>query len=447
MKTMTYKKKVYLITFFAYLLFLSSPLLAELSSPLLSISSNAENLTLNWTEVNNATSYQLYYVVYPYKSGDLIQSVDMGSTLSFNAKLWDGASYYVAIQAYSNSESSTFSNIEYFVLDTKHISYTSEAGSFNGLTLIAPMASKTTYLIDDKGNNKHQWESSFTPALSAYLLKNGNLLRTGSDKNGSFSAGGQGGYIEEMDWEGNVLWQFKYSDSDKVLHHDIKRMANGNTLALAWELKEDIWTEVIIEIEKQGATGGKIVWKWDIWDHLNELGLDSNSARTDDWIHLNSIDYNEASNQIMVSSRSHSQVWIINKSDSSIATISSVAMTAQHDAKWIDINDAMSNITIFDNGQSFSRSLEVDKDLKNIIWSYGNATTEKFFANHISGTQRLSNGNTIVCNGVDAVIIELDNSGNKTREYTSIYTKTTPRGEIKEIFRAEKYATAYTPYF
>jgi Arylsulfotransferase (ASST) len=433
--------------FFLTLVVISSSVIAQLSAPLLGVSSNAENISLNWTEVGDASGYQLIYAPYPYQGAETIGYIEMGSLTSYTTDLWDGAAYYVAIKAYNDLQSSDYSNIEYFVLDKNHLTFSSEPGSFNGLTLIAPMGSKTTYLIDDLGQNKHQWESNYTPALSAYLLEDGNLLRTGSENTGNFSVGGKGGYIEEMDWDGNLIWQFKYSDTDKTLHHDIERLPNGNTLALSWEIKDDIWTEVIIEIEKQGSSSGNIVWQWDVWDHLNELGLDSDSASTEDWIHLNSIDYNQGTNQIMVSSRAHNQIWIINKSDGSIATISSVDIIAQHDAKWIDDTDANSNITIFDNGKNFSRSLEVDSGLKNIIWSYGNSSSENFYADHISGTQRLSNGNTLVCNGIDAIIFELDKSGNKIREYTSTYIETTPRGDIKEIFRAEKYATGFTPFF
>lgn len=158
-------------------------------------------------------------------------------------------------------------------------------------------------------------------------------------------------------------------------------MDNGNILAISWENSgdEDLLTEVIIEIEKDGATGGNIVWEWDIWDHLDELGLDPDDARNEDWIHLNGIDYKEASDQIMVSSRSHSEVWIFNKSDGSIETISSLALglSGQHDPKWIDDEDANSNITIFNNGQSqgYSQSIEVDSSLSEIIWSYGNSSS------------------------------------------------------------------------
>lgn len=423
------------------------PLKAELSAPELSVETNAEQVTLTWDGVENATGYLLYYTPYPYLSNASIQQQDLGNELSFSKTLWQGAAYYVAIKAYNSLEKSEYSNIEYFILDSNHIPFTSAKGSYNGLTLFAPMLSTTTYLMDDTGNILHEWSSSYTPGLSVYLMPDGSILRTGNHNNGHFSVGGKGGIIEQMTWDGEVTWQFQYSDSNKSLHHDIEPLPNGNILALSWELKDDLWTEVIVEIEKQGSDSANIVWSWDVWDHLNELGLDSSSAKTDDWIHLNSIDYNQASNQIMVSSRSHNQVWIINKSNGSIAAISSIELFGQHDAKWIDDTKADSNISIFDNGRSYSRSLEVDSELKSIIWSYGNTSDEYFYGDHISGTQRLGNGNTLVCNGVDGVFFELNSRGEKIWEYTNSYGGSAPKGTSTEVFRAEKYPTGYTPYF
>ncbi len=50
--------------------------------------------------------------------------------------------------------------------------------SFDGYTLFAPNFSKITYLIDMEGKVVHTWESDYWPGQSAYLLENGNLLRT-----------------------------------------------------------------------------------------------------------------------------------------------------------------------------------------------------------------------------------------------------------------------------
>ena len=49
-----------------------------------------------------------------------------------------------------------------------------------GYTLFSPIPSNTTYLIDHEGRELHQWSSpgEHRPALSAYLLPDGDLLRT-----------------------------------------------------------------------------------------------------------------------------------------------------------------------------------------------------------------------------------------------------------------------------
>lgn len=294
---------------------------------------------------------------------------------------------------------------------------------------------------------KHQWQNSSSPRLSAYLLPNGNLLRIGDVATGLFDSGGKGGAIEELDWTGNAVWNLSYSDETKTLHHDIEPLSNGNVLALTWEDRETIWSEVIVEIQKTGSEGGNVVWRWHVFDHLEELGLDPSQANLEDWLHLNSIDYSQASNQILVSSRSMNQLWIINKDDGSVATISSVALTGQHDAKWIDDSNAASNITLYDNGSSFSRALELDPEMHSILFSYGNSASEFFYSSRISGVQRLGNGNTLICSGVDGLIIEVDSEGNKLREYVSSFGSASPMGQSANLFRAEKYPTAYTPFF
>jgi len=429
------------------LLIFSCSLMAQLSTPRLGVGVDQQDLSLSWESVDGATGYRLYYAPYPYNGPDTVQVLDMGAELSATGNLPEGSAFLVAIEAYNADSVSAISNVEYFVLDSNHIPFTSAAGSFHGLTLISPITDTRTYLIDDFGDIKHEWQSSTGPGLSVYLLPNGNLLRTGADNNQYFDAGGKGGFIEEQDWDGNIVWDFSYSDESKALHHDIELLPNGNILALTWEDRGDIWSEVIIEIEKDGSNGGNIVWSWDVMDHLEELNLDPEAATKEDWIHLNSVDYNQASNQILVSSRSWNQLWIINKDDGSIEKISAVEMTGQHDAKWIDDSDSSSNITVYDNGSVFSRSLELNPNMGKIVFRYGNNGDNYFFSERISGTQRLPNGNTLICSGNESLIIEVDAEGNRIREYTNTLGGSTPMGVATSIFRAEKYPTNYTPYF
>lgn len=446
-KNLSYSFLPHFLLSFAFCTAVYSQTESSLTMPRLAVGADKQSLSLSWESVAGATGYRLYYAPYPYQGEQTVAVLDMGNSLSINGELPEGSSYLVAVEAYNATSSSPLSNVEYFILDNDHIPFTSAAGSFYGLTLISPITDKNTYLIDDFGDIKHQWQNDTSPGLSVYLLPSGNLLRTGNDNNGHFDAGGKGGFITEQDWDGNLLWEFTYSDEEKALHHDIELLPNGNILALTWEDRGDIWSEVIIEIEKTGSSGGNIVWRWDVFDHLSELGLDPDTATMEDWIHLNSVDYNQASNQILVSSRSHNQLWIINKDDGSVAKMSSVEMTGQHDAKWIDDTDASSTITVYDNGSVFSRSLELNPNMGKILFRYGNNGDNYFFSERVSGTQRLSNGNTLICSGNEGRIVEVDAEGNKVREYFNTYGGTTPMGTVTGMFRAEKYPTGYTPYF
>jgi hypothetical protein len=86
------------------------------------------------------------------------------------------------------------------------------------------MRSTTTYLIDMRGAVVHKWKDDYPPGHSVYLLDNGHLLKCvrGSDE-GPFHGGGLGGLIREFDWDGQLVWEFHYSDDKHCQHHDIGR--------------------------------------------------------------------------------------------------------------------------------------------------------------------------------------------------------------------------------
>ena len=80
----------------------------------------------------------------------------------------------------------------------------------SGYTLFSPMYSDTTYLIDIHGREVHSWESpgGYRPGLSAYLLDDGDVLRTanlGSSTSGAFGGGGVAGRVERISWDLRII--------------------------------------------------------------------------------------------------------------------------------------------------------------------------------------------------------------------------------------------------
>jgi len=94
-----------------------------LDAPTLTVSTAGTTLSLSWTSVAGATGYTLIYAPAPYTGPDTIGSIPLGAQTSMSASLWNGAAFYVAIQAYDSSKSSGYSNIEHFIINTFAVEY------------------------------------------------------------------------------------------------------------------------------------------------------------------------------------------------------------------------------------------------------------------------------------------------------------------------------------
>lgn len=220
-----------------------------------------------------------------------------------------------------------------------------------GYLLLAPSISTDTWLIDNCGRVVHQWDGTGTPALSAYLLPDGSLLRAVRIPN-DYDAGGSGGRIERTDWDGLLLWQYDYASDTGHQHHDIQPLPNGNILVLAWEkhsaaeaialgrnpstVPDELWSEKIVELRPQGPGGAAYIWSWRVWDHLVQntdptkpnygnpadfpgridinVLLDEGPGSYMDWSHANSVDYHPEADQILLSVRNFHELWIIDHS-------------------------------------------------------------------------------------------------------------------------------------
>ena len=98
---------------------------------------------------------------------------------------------------------------------------------------------RETYLIDEDGRVVHEWRARRN-VFVAYLRENGNLVRDGSEEDSQavFRAGGASGYVEEVTWDGELLWRFSRLPAIGFLtHHDIEPLENGNVMLLCWEVR------------------------------------------------------------------------------------------------------------------------------------------------------------------------------------------------------------------
>ena len=415
--------------------------------------------------------------------------------------------------------------------------------AFQGYTIVSPIRSTSTYLIDMEGEVVHSWKGGYTPTFGVYLLDNGNLLRAGSDPNNvHFREGGQGGVIQEISWDGAVVWEYKYSNRHHAQHHDIEPLPNGNVLLLAWEKKvghqalmagrdpkmitaDGLWPEHLIEVQPTRPKGGEIVWEWHVWDHLiqdrdpkleyfgkpdehperiyinGDLGRRKESEeeiaqlialgyvaelpladgqptpdrnRNNDWNHANSISYNPEFDQVAISVLRFSEVWIIDHSTTTeeaagrsggnggkggdllyrwgnpqtylgTGFAQQQQLFSQHDVRWIpDGRPGAGNLSVFNNGRDrFDGAYSSVDEIKlpkhgrggygakdatlpaeaEIVWSFSGSGDTRFYSSHISGAERLPNGNTLVCDGKQGRIFEVTPQGKIVWDYLNPITE------------------------
>ncbi len=373
---------------------------------------------------------------------------------------------------------------------------------FDGNILFSPFSSTTTYLLNYDGEIMHTWPNSNPPGYSVYPLENGNILRTAKYYLNS------GGMVQEITWDGDIIWEFTYVSDEYLSHHDIEPLPNGNVLMIAWSFKTiaeaiaaghkpylppfKLTPDHIIEVKPTGSTNGDIVWEWHVWDHLiqdydpskNNYGIvadhpeliDINFAgghpfQTVDWTHVNSIDYNENLDQILLSSWYFNEIWVIDHSTTTeeaaghtggnsgkggdllyrwgnsqtyrVGTATDQQFFAQHDAQWIESGcPGTGNILIFNNGldRPEGKYSSVEEILppvtpngtymhtpglpygpENPLWIYTANIPTAFYSSIMSGCQRLPNGNTLICNGVNGIFFEVTPEKEIIWEYINPY--------------------------
>jgi len=395
--------------------------------------------------------------------------------------------------------------------------------SFNGYTLFSN--NQTSYLIDNCGLNVHTWTSQYNSNLGIYLLENGDLLRAGA-VNGSFNGGGTGGAFQLFDWDGNLKWEYIIADNFRHAHHDLEPLPNGNFLCVVWELittadaqavgrtfNGNVWSERIIEIEMLPDNQANFVWEWSAWDHLVQdddpnkpnFGIVSDhpelinvnyigpgEQNSGDWLHVNSIDYNETLDQVSFSSRHFNEVFVIDHSTSTEEAASHTGGTygkggdilfrfgnpaaydqgdegdgllgKQHNFEWIldengwpyaftvynnqYVQNIQSAVHIFENPIDENGFYDFTQGFENaeIIRTY---TSPNLFSSNLSSAQLLPNGNLFILEGRDGFMREVNAEDNVVWEYINPVrrnggpaTQGTPINN-NSLFRARRYGTDY----
>ena len=397
----------------------------------------------------------------------------------------------------------------------------SEPGMAAGYTLFTGYWNHDVFLLDPLGRVAHAWRLG-TSVIHAKLLDNGNLLAARPDR------------IVEFDPRGNIVWKY----GPRKFHHDFLKMPNGNILMLvrARNTREQavaaganpefvhesgIAHDYLLEVRPEGPSGGEIVWEWSAWDHLvqdfdpskpNYGAIADHPERIDinflletiskrrphesrdwrDWLHTNAIDYNSALDQIMLSPRHFSELWIIDHSATNEearehtggnsgmggdllyrwgnprayrhGTLADQRLFWQHQPHWIPPGlPGAGNILLFNNGLEFAGDERFYSSVDEFAppadgyrrapsspypalapeWTYAAETRADFYAPVGSGTQRLPNGNTLIVDSPAGTIFQITRDGRIVWKYVAPLNKL---AHLRQGERASVQREFPTPY-
>ena len=188
-----------------------------------------------------------------------------------------------------------------------------------------------------------------------------------------------------------------------------------------------------------------------------------------DWNHTNSIAYNAELDQIVLSVLGFDEIWVIDHSTTTAEAAGSAGgrwgqggdllyrwgnpqtyragtaadrrLFAQHDARWIEPGfPGAGNLLVFNNGRGrregrYSTVDEIASPLSRDrkyrrkagaafgpakpAWTFKSGEAADFFSGHISGAQRLANGNTLICCGEKGHLFEVTRAGKVVWEYAN----------------------------
>jgi hypothetical protein len=206
--------------------------------------------------------------------------------------------------------------------------------AYNGYTLFGTRGK--TYLIDMEGRVVHTWNIGTNPRFTP----DGNLLDAvgGNPSNSNV--------WKELDWSGNVKWQYTETRTAYHAHHDFEKIYNpklGDSTFI-YIANKDLTSQqclavgcspsnnytgaqmdVVVEVDRSG----NVIWEWSFFDHVVQdidpgkstygvikdtpgrinLNLRGNPVKSD-WLHCNSLDYNQDLDLIVINSV-HGEFYVI----------------------------------------------------------------------------------------------------------------------------------------
>lgn len=405
-----------------------------------------------------------------------------------------------------------------------------------GFTAVAPLNGSTAYLLDNCGKIVNQWgfSSGFNEACT-YITPEGNCAMLISNGGGGGAVYGNSCF-EVKDWDDELVWSYCPQGEYVGLHNDLVPLPNGNYLGVVqrtYPIAEALQngfdpanigtannylSESIVEFMPIGTNDAEIVWEWDTWDHMVQeydstklnygivsehpekyhFNMDISSPATGAlFTHINSVEYDEENDFILVSMFSIHEFFIIDHSTTLEESAGSTGgnfgkggdilyrwgnpqnygrggpgdrqLFGQHDARWIPsgyVNEG--KISIYNNDGGDESEIVIVEPVRDAdgqfvfdtgndqaylpeapfwtwrdnVWTYPPPSTL-----FMSGVAPLQNGNMLMCDASDGLLAEV------TQDDEVVWVYQIPGGNTNQgsgsdgsAFKVRKYLPDYEAF-
>jgi hypothetical protein len=328
----------------------------------------------------------------------------------------------------------------------------SRSKAYRGYNIYCDRLNSSVVLMDMEGNTVHTWTYPDEKPRHwdhAVMLPDGGVvvIRKFYD-------------VLRLDWESNLVWRSKIDS-----HHELTPLPDGTILVAARELHIHRGLRVRFPAIVRLDETGREIGRWSTYDHLDEIkkifdqrsfidtildslieeGInpetwepltaraESAKAEIDAWplrydqFHLNTIsiipetpageaDRRFEAGNMLVCFRNVNQIAVLSGDRGEI-----LWAWGEGELEWPHhptvVQDG--NILIFDNGtrRKYSRLIELNPLSEEIEWEYVADPPSDFFTPEKGSSQRLPNGNTLICEGDKGRSFEITREGEVVWEW------------------------------
>jgi hypothetical protein len=330
------------------------------------------------------------------------------------------------------------------------------ARAYGGYNLVCRRLGQGAYLMDMEGRVVHAWafpEDSKYHWTRVEILDNGDIIALHNMHS-----------VLRLDWNSNLIWK-----KNLLAHHDITVAPDSSIYALVFGAKRYRGHRVRFTSVVHMSPEGERLGRWSTYDHIEDLkvALDRRSFLDTvldslvalgvtpdslelapgalDYFHANTLtvigendlgkrDPRFAAGRLLTCFRNVNQIAVMD-----LDTMEILWAWGEGVLEWPHHPTMLGNghILIFDNGvvREFTRVIEIDPSSGEVVWEYGARPDERFYSPTKGSSQRLPNGNTLICDANNGRALEVTAEGEVVWEWLNPEIEDGHRAQLYRLMR------------